>query len=146
MIEERISQVLVVNSQLRVARQAVERVLAHAREAEPCECCGVLLGAPGEITEAVPTRNLADDPNRFLVDPKEHIDARCEGRRRGLEIVGFYHSHPHSPAVPSATDLAEASYPGHLYAIVSLLDEPAEVRIYRFDGGSLLEVPFVTVS
>jgi proteasome lid subunit RPN8/RPN11 len=101
---------------------------------------------PGEIVEAVPTRNVADDPNRFLVDPKEHIDARREARRRGLEIVGFYHSHPHSAALPSATDRAEASYPGHLYAIVSLLCEPAEIRIYRFVGGELLRVRFVTTS
>ena len=121
-------------------------MIAHAGHAKPSECCGVLLGTPGEITEAVPTRNLADDPNRFLIDPKEHIDARRAGRRRGLEIVGFYHSHPHSPAVPSATDLLEASYSGYLYAIVSLAAEPAEVRIYRFDSGSFVGVPFVTNS
>ena len=106
----------------------------------------MLLGTSGEITEAVPTRNLAGDPHRFLIDPQGHIDARREGRRRGLEIVGFYHSHPHSPAVPSATDLAEATYPGHLYAIVSLVAEPAEVRIYWFDSGSFVGVPFAAVS
>lgn len=106
----------------------------------------MLLGTPGEIAEAVPTRNLADDPNRFLIDPNDHIDARREGRRRGLEIVGFYHSHPHSPAVPSATDLADACYSGHLYAIVSLAAGPAEVRIYRFDSGSFVAVPIVIVS
>ena len=106
----------------------------------------MLLGTPGAITEAAPTRNLADDPNRFLIDPEEHIAARREGRRRGLEIVGFYHSHPHSPAVPSATDLAEAAYPDHLYAIVSLVAEPAIVRLYRLESGRFVEVPFVAVS
>jgi proteasome lid subunit RPN8/RPN11 len=135
-----------VNSQLRVASRVLDELIAAARYAKPSECCGLLLGTPAEITEAVPTRNLADDPNRFLIDPKEHIDARREGRRRGLEIVGFYHSHPHSPAVPSATDLVEASYSGYLYAIVSLATEPAEVRVYRFDGGSFVGVPFVTNS
>jgi proteasome lid subunit RPN8/RPN11 len=133
-------------STLRVASRVLDELIARARQTKPSECCGVLLGTPDEITEAVPTRNLADDPNRFLIDPKEHIDARREGRQRGLEIVGFYHSHPQSPAVPSATDLVEASYPGHLYAIVSLAAEPAEVRIYRFDSGSFDGVPFVTVS
>ena len=121
-------------------------MIAAARCAKPSECCGVLLGTPGEITQAVPTRNLADDPNRFLIDPKEHIDARRAGRRRGLEIVGFYHSHPHSPAAPSSTDLQEASYSGSLYAIVGLVAEPAEVRIYRFDDGSFVGVPFLTVA
>lgn len=121
-------------------------MIAHARHAEPSECCGVLLGVPGEVVEAVRTRNVAGDPNRFLLDPKDHIDARREGRRRGLEIVGFYHSHPHSAALPSATDLADASYPGHLYAIVSLLGEPGEVQIFRFEGGTFCTVPFVTAS
>jgi proteasome lid subunit RPN8/RPN11 len=131
---------------MRVAARALDEMIAAARAAKPSECCGVLLGTPGEIIEAVPTRNLADDPNRFLIDPNGHIDALREGRRRGLEIVGFYHSHPHSPAVPSATDLADASYSGHLYAIVSLVAGPAEVRIYRFDSGSFVAVPMVTVS
>ena len=137
---------VVVNGTLRVSARALDAMIAAARAAEPSECCGVLLGTPGEITEAVPTRNLADDPNRFLIDPNDHIDARREGRRRGLEIVGFYHSHPHSPAVPSATDLADASYPGHLYAIVSLVVVPAEVRIYRFDSGSFVAAPIAIVS
>lgn len=135
-----------VISRWRVASRVLDELIARARHAMPSECCGVLLGTPGEITEAVATRNLADDPNRFLIDPKEHIDARREGRRRGLEIVGFYHSHPHSPAVPSATDLLEASYSGYLYAIVSLSAEPAEVRIYRFDSGGFAGVPYVTAS
>jgi desampylase len=134
-----------VRGKLRVASRVLDELIARARHAKPSECCGVLLGTPGEITEAVPTRNLAADPNRFLIDPKAHIDARREGRRRGLEIVGFYHSHPHSPAVPSATDLVEASYSGYLHAIVSLVAEPAEVRVYRFDGGSFVGVPFVPV-
>lgn len=121
-------------------------MIAHAREAAPAECCGVLLGSCGEIADVVRTRNVAGRPDRFLIDPKEHIDARREGRHRGLETVGFYHSHPRSPARPSATDLAEASYPDHLYAIVSLRCEPAEVRIYRLEGRDFLDVPFVTVS
>jgi proteasome lid subunit RPN8/RPN11 len=133
-------------AQLRVARRALDEMIAAARHAKPAECCGVLLGTSGEITEAVPTRNLTDDPNRFLIDPKNHIDARREGRRRGLEIVGFYHSHPRSAAVPSAADLADASYSDHLYAIVSLVAEPAEVLIYRFGSGRFVGVPFVTVS
>jgi proteasome lid subunit RPN8/RPN11 len=137
---------VVVNGTLRVSARALDEMIAAARAAEPSECCGVLLGTPGEITEAVPARNLAGDPNRFLIDPKDHIEARREGRRRGLEVVGFYHSHPHSPAAPSSTDLEEASYSGSLYAIVGLVAEPAEVRIYRFDDGSFIGVPFLTMS
>ncbi len=129
-----------------MAVRALDEMIAAARAAEPAECCGVLLGTPGAIAEAAPTRNLADDPNRFLIDPEQHIAARREGRRRGLDVVGFYHSHPHSGAVPSATDLAEAAYPDHLYAIVSLVGEPALVRLYRLESGRFVEVPFVAMS
>lgn len=129
---------------LAIPRRVLDQLRDHARRATPSECCGVLLGTPGTIAEVVPTRNLADDPNRFLVDPEAHIAARRDARRRGLQVVGFYHSHPRSRALPSTTDLAEAAYPGHFYAIVSLVEEPAEVCIYRFDGASFLSVPYVS--
>ncbi len=121
--------------------------VAHAREASPDECCGLLLGRGGEIVEAVRARNVADDPaTRFLIDPADHFAALRTARERGLEVVGFYHSHPASPADPSERDRAEFSYAGHLYAIVSLRVEPAEVRLFRFEAGNFQRVSFVTVA
>jgi proteasome lid subunit RPN8/RPN11 len=96
------------------------------------------------IAEAVRTPNTSDDPNRFFIEPEAHIAARRQARERGLAVVGFYHSHPHSPPVPSATDLAEASYPDHLYLIVSPARERAQIRIFRLVSGNFLETPFVT--
>ena len=114
-----------------------DAVVAHAREAAPAECCGVLVGTATQITAAVPAANLSDDPNRFLLDPKDHVRARRDARAAGLEIVGFYHSHPHSPAEPSETDRAEAwLYPDHLHLIVGLESEAADVRLYRFIDGT----------
>jgi proteasome lid subunit RPN8/RPN11 len=106
-------------------------LVAHARETAPAECCGLLIGAGQSITHAVRTRNVAADPNRFEIDPGDHIRARREWRARGLDVLGFYHSHPHSPALPSARDLAEALYPDHLYVIVSLANDQPDVRAYR---------------
>jgi proteasome lid subunit RPN8/RPN11 len=124
----------------------IEAVVAHARAAAPAECCGLLLGRDGSIAEAAPAANNAADPSRrFVVDPKDHIDRRREARRRGLDVVGFYHSHPSSRAEPSATDLAEASYPDHLYLIVSLAAGSPDVRLFRLDEGNFLPLPFVTV-
>jgi proteasome lid subunit RPN8/RPN11 len=132
-----------------IARAAVEAIIAHARDAVPAECCGLLLGRDGEVLEAVRALNVADDQlSRFVIDPKNHIDHRREARRRGLDVAGFYHSHPRSAARPSATDCAEASYPDHLYLIVSLAQEPPDVGLYRLDGvnpGNFLQLPFVTV-
>jgi proteasome lid subunit RPN8/RPN11 len=97
------------------------------------------------VVEAVRARNIADSPARFLMDPRDHIDARRDARRRGLDVLGFYHSHPRSPAIPSATDLMEATYPNHLYAIVSLAADPADVQLFRLDKGNFLPIRFVTV-
>jgi proteasome lid subunit RPN8/RPN11 len=125
-----------------VRRGALDVVVSHARETVPAECCGVLLGAPEVVMEARPARNLAADPNRFLIDPKDHIDARREARAHGLDVVGFYHSHPRSAAVPSPTDLEEASYPDHLYLIVGLASAQPEVRLYRLTAGTYFELTF----
>ena len=117
-------------------RAALDAVISHARATAPAECCGVLIGASDVVIDVRPARNLAIDPARFLIDPKDHIDARRDARARNLDVVGFYHSHPRSAAVPSPTDLAEASYPDHLYLIVGLVEETPDVRLYRLTGGS----------
>ena len=135
-----------VELEVRVGRAALEAIVAHAREAAPAECCGLLLGHDAELIEAVRTRNVAgQDRSRFVIDPKDHIDGRRDARRRGLEVVGFYHSHPCSPASPSETDRAEASYPGHLYLIVSLAAAAPDVAMFRLDRGNFVRLSFVTV-
>jgi proteasome lid subunit RPN8/RPN11 len=121
----------------------LEAVVAHALGARPSECCGILLGRDDEIVEAVRTGNLAESVNRFLIDPKDHIDARRAARDRGLDVIGFYHSHPSSTGEPSATDLAEASYPDHLYLIVGLASSPPDARLYRLASSGFLELSFV---
>jgi proteasome lid subunit RPN8/RPN11 len=129
----------------RIRAAARDAAVAAARAAHPAECCGMLLGTGHLIADAVPARNLAADPDRFLIDPRDHIAARRDGRARGLEVLGFYHSHPHGPAVPSARDAADISYPGHLSLIVGLAAGDVEVRLYLEQDGNFLEVPFVTV-
>ncbi len=127
-----------------LSRSAFDRIVDHARREQPRECCGLLVGHGGGtvlVLEAVPARNLAEDPNRFFLDPVDHIRTRREARNRGLDVVGYYHSHPHSPARPSARDLAEATYVDALYLIVSLETTPAVVRAYELADGAFIEVP-----
>jgi len=132
--------------EFRIKNAAVDAIVAHAREAAPAECCGLLLGHDGEVVAAVRTRNIAEQPStRFFVDPKDHIHQRREARNRGLDIVGFYHSHPRSPAEPSETDRAEAGYDNHLYLIVSLASDPPAVSAYALEHGNFRALPFVTV-
>jgi proteasome lid subunit RPN8/RPN11 len=126
-----------------IAPGVLEAVVAHALGARPFECCGILLGREDEIVEAVRTGNLARSANRFLIDPGDHINVRRAARDRGLEVIGFYHSHPGSTAEPSETDLAEASYPNHLYLIVGLGPSPPEARLFRLAGGGFIELSLV---
>jgi proteasome lid subunit RPN8/RPN11 len=135
-----------VSAAIRVAATAIADMVAHAREAAPAECCGLLAGRGGAVVEAVRTRNIAEDPKRFLIDPADHITGRRDARQRGLEIVGFYHSHVFAAALPSARDRDEAAYPDHLFAIVGLASDPPEMRLFRLIDGNFLEVPFVTVA
>jgi proteasome lid subunit RPN8/RPN11 len=129
--------------------EALRDIVAHALEARPAECCGVLIGAGADILEAVRSRNMSATPDRYELDPKVHIDARRAARRRGLSVLGFYHSHPHSAPEPSPTDMAEASYPNDLYLIVGLghdqVEGAAAVRLFRLMPDGFVNVPFVVV-
>jgi proteasome lid subunit RPN8/RPN11 len=127
---------------VRLPASVLDVVVAHAARVRPRECCGGRVGREDEILQAVEARNLSEDPNRYLLDPADHIAIRRDARAAGLAVVGFYHCHPHSAARPSATDQAEAAYPGHLYLIVGV----DEVRLFRLTGGNFVETPFVTVT
>lgn len=118
----------------------LRELAAHAREASPVECCGVLIGVPGQVMESRRAANLADRPTRFLLDPRAHLEALRDSRRRGLEVVGFYHSHPHSGPVPSPTDVAEASYGDYCHVIVGLGGDTVDTRAYELRQGHFVEV------
>jgi proteasome lid subunit RPN8/RPN11 len=139
-----------VNCKFRLALAARESIVAHARAARPAECCGLLVGANGRIDEAIPARNVADLlrsanlATTYVIDPGDHVTARREARRRGLAVVGFYHSHPASRAWPSPTDIAEASYEDALYVIVSLQHDLVDVRGFRIAKGRVVEVSLET--
>ena len=112
---------------LRISQSAYASLRQHGEETYPHECCGVLLGQfddDGAKTVARVARcgnTRADSPhNRYSIDPKELIRIQREGRERGEDIVGFYHSHPDHPAQWSSTDLAEAHWFGCSYVITSV--------------------------
>ena len=99
----------------------------HGEETYPHECCGVLLGKFNDdgsktVSHIARCGNTRDDSpqNRYNIDPKELIRIQREGRERGEDIVGFYHSHPDHPAQWSSTDLAEAHWFGCSYVITSV--------------------------
>ncbi len=112
---------------LKISQAAYDSLRRNGEETYPHECCGVLLGrfeddGTKTVTRAVRCGNTREDSpeNRYHIDPKELIHIQREGRERGEDIVGFYHSHPDHPAQWSPTDLAEAHWFGCSYVITSV--------------------------
>ncbi len=117
----------VVIPMLRVERKDYEALRRHGEETYPHECCGVLLGRMHDdgiriVTSTARCGNTRTDSpqNRYNIDPGELVRIQREGRERGEDIVGFYHSHPDHPARWSSTDLAEAHWIGCSYIITSV--------------------------
>ncbi len=104
----------------------------HGEATYPHECCGILLGVAAdgvnEVREAVEAGNTRMDSahNRYQIAPQELIRVQRQGRAQGLEIVGFYHSHPDHPAQWSATDFAEAHWLGCSYVITAVTQGTAQ--------------------
>ena len=118
---------------LRIATEGYEAMRAHGEETYPNECCGILLGrsdeaAGNQVVRLMRAGNTRTDSahNRYHIAPEELIRAQREARGAGLDIVGFYHSHPDHPAEPSATDLAEAHWMGCSYVITAVAGGRAE--------------------
>lgn len=104
--------------------EAWDTILDEAEARYPHESCGVLLGRMGakaEVLEAHPAPNIDRERahDRYLMDPRRQLDIEKDARRRGLDVVGYFHSHPDHPSKASATDL-ERSWEGMLYLIVSV--------------------------
>jgi len=111
---------------LKLTEQVYDAIRRHGEETYPHECCGVLLGRSedgvNEVEEAVRAGNTRTDSahNRYQIAPQELVKIQRLGRERGLDIVGFYHSHPDHPAQWSATDFAEAHWLGCSYVITAV--------------------------
>jgi proteasome lid subunit RPN8/RPN11 len=118
---------------LKFGKTELEVLRSHGEETYPHECCGVLLGqVDGDarvVSSVVRCGNTRKDSpqNRYHIDPRELIRIQREGRERGEDIVGFYHSHPDHPAKWSPTDLAEAHWFGCSYVITSVEKGKASV-------------------
>jgi len=128
-----------------VVQRVLDEVRAHAHEAWPRECCGMLVGAADRIHDSARAANLAEGTTRFHIDPRDHIRAIRDARTRHLDVIGFYHSHPRSRAWPSETDVAEAGYAGAMHLIVGVDEQGAlELRLFTIDGTSVTEFGYET--
>jgi proteasome lid subunit RPN8/RPN11 len=118
---------------LKVPTLLLERIREHGRTAYPQECCGLLLGRANgsgkSVVELRPLENAREDSrhNRYLISPRDLLEAEKEARKLGLDVIGVYHSHPDHPARPSEFD-REHAFPWYSYIIVSVTEgSPAEL-------------------
>ena len=120
-------------SALHIPKAVYEAVRAHGEETYPHECCGVLLGRAGDegwhVASAVRAGNTRTDSahNRYHIAPIELVKIQREAMKQGLDIAGFYHSHPDHPAQWSPTDFAEAHWIGCSYVITEVAQGKAAV-------------------
>ena len=129
-----------------------DAIVVHARAEYPNEACGLIVGdAPaadgGRALRYIATRNKAASPYRYEIDPADLLRLTIETDDADETFWGIVHSHTHTPAVPSPTDIGLAFYPDSLYLLVSLGDEQTDpetgdpgVRAWRIVGGAVHEV------
>jgi [CysO sulfur-carrier protein]-S-L-cysteine hydrolase len=124
--------------------------VAHARAEAPNEACGFVVGsdvvaAGGEARRYVACRNELASPTRFRVHPDDLLRVATDTERAGEEVWAIVHSHVRSAAVPSPTDITEASWPGALLVVVSLAGEPS-LRAWRVEDGAAVEATLEIVA
>lgn len=159
---------------LTIPAHILDDMVAHAREAKPYECCGLLAGTDSIVTQQYRiTNRVAQDPQAeqlflqmsakdlralperqrqevaYFMDTREQARAQRDWQQRGLELLVAYHSHPASPPYPSETDikLAQAPltfYPDLVFLIISLMDPIPDIKAHRIAQNRIYPVEFKT--
>jgi proteasome lid subunit RPN8/RPN11 len=128
---------------LTLTRDVWQQMLGHAYDGLPDEACGLFAGDPvtGNVRVFYACRNAAGSSRVYTVDPRDHLAADRDADARGLELIGVMHSHTHTEAYPSPTDVDQAPDPSWHYVIVSLKRDEPVLRSYRIVDGAIDEEP-----
>jgi len=125
---------------LQVTQSQRDAMIATCIRALPNEGCGLLLGTiEGEVTEVVPSANAANSARVYEIDSRVLLSTFRRADDEGRSVLGVFHSHTHSEAYPSPTDVLQAPDPAWHYVLVSLRDVPSEVRSFRIANGTIDE-------
>ncbi|MFP5330890.1 MAG: M67 family metallopeptidase [Acidimicrobiia bacterium] len=124
-----------------VPAQIAEAMLVHAENCHPEESCGLLAADPeGHLRMAYPLTNELHSPTNYTIAPNEHFRAIRHAEAQGWEICGVFHSHPHTQAYPSPTDVRLAPDPGWLYVVIGMEGRSLPViRGFRIVSGDIHE-------
>jgi len=106
-------------------------MVEHAKKEAPLECCGILGGNGDTVKKVFELPNTEKSPVRYLMPPKEQLRVFKEMEKESMEMVAIYHSHTHTIAFPSETDVKLAFYPEVASIIISLKEEDPMVKAFR---------------
>ncbi len=130
-----------MTSPVRLHRTILDHLLAEARREPDLECCGLLAGRNGVISDVLPAENALHSATAYEIAPLELFALFRRMREGKLEHLGIYHSHPHTDNAPSPRDIAEACYPQTPYFIVSPRAGPQNpVRAFEISNGQVREL------
>jgi len=122
-------------------QQYIDEMIAHARADAPNECCGIIAGKDGRPMRLYRAINAEASPYRYSVDAKDLLRIHRDADSNGWEFLVIYHSHTHTEAYPSPTDVRLATWPDAYYVLVSLMEERPVVRAFRIEDGTITEEP-----
>ena len=127
-----------------MSEAVIHAIVTHAMEDDPNECCGILAGEAGRVVHHYRMTNVEQSPYRYSMDGKEMLTVLRELDDNGWYLLAIYHSHTHSPAYPSATDVRLATWPDAHYLLVSLMDKAKpDLRGFFIVNGQVTEEPVV---
>ena len=130
---------------MKIRQDVLTKIVAHAVEDLPNECCGLLIGTADMVEDASRARNTKRSRTKFQVEPADHFAAIRRARAAGFEIVGAYHSHPSGPSGPSETDRVRLTDPSMFHVIISLAHGTRTVRAFRLTDGNFSPLELVPV-
>jgi proteasome lid subunit RPN8/RPN11 len=130
---------------MRIPKEMVAEIVAHAEADAPNECCGMIAASDGQAVRVYRATNTAASPLRYEIDGLEQFHIQTEIEDAGWDLGAIYHSHTRSPPVPSQTDINLAFYPDALYLIVGVAGDEPEVRAFHIVDSQVEEVELAVV-
>lgn len=129
---------------LRLSTAQLESILGHAGACKPEEACGILAGSSdGRVERVFLMENSQHSQTFYVMDSGEQFQVFDEMESESMELVGIFHSHPHSAAYPSSQDVELAFYPDSIYLIVSLMNAEPEAHAFRIQDRKIREIAII---
>ncbi len=131
---------------LTISQIYLEEMIAHAIKEYPLEACGLIAGKSDQVEAFYKTRNDAASARIYTVNPGDYLKADRDAESKDMSIIGVVHSHTHSEAFPSPTDVAQAPDPSWHYVLVSLKHKDPIVRSFAIVEGNIIEESVVSLN